>query len=99
MTSYAAKLVAKRFFKENTSNQNGYEVSSPSSIVCLDLLTCAGSLLRDSPGDQTRRTLQDDQEEKEGSPTWSDSRRREDPHKGQEESVPRRPLSWKLLRN
>merc|ERR1711939_641208 len=25
MTSYAAKLVAKRFFKENTSNQNGYE--------------------------------------------------------------------------
>jgi len=25
MTSYAAKLVARRFFKENTSNQNGHE--------------------------------------------------------------------------
>ena len=74
MTSYAAKLVAKRFFKENVANQNGHEVCYlPFSAVVITDRYFLGSLLRDCPGDQTRRALQDHQEEAQGSATGPDT--------------------------
>lgn len=87
MTSYAAKMVAKKLFKETSANKQGNEVCLTTIRLHVLVLNLTGSLFRDRPCHQIGRVVQDHKEEEEGSSARFDTRGGGHPYQSEEKSV------------